>query len=129
MEWRRAIGSIGVLLILTIGSRLGAARSTGAPETVVYNVDIAHPTIQYKIELSSAALKQARFVEVVVAQVFNPKRYGLTFDVVFEARGSAAVRLGAFSLYPPDNPGTFIVPTHGKVGPEGSIVVSMVVTD
>jgi hypothetical protein len=95
----------------------------------VQYLDTAHPSIRQNIESTGTALKQAHFVEVLVTEVTNPRRYGLTFDVFFEAPGAAAVRLGTFSLYPADNPGKFIVPVSGKLRPGGSLVISMVITD
>jgi hypothetical protein len=64
-----------------------------------------------------------------VAEVLNPKRYALTFEVHYQPTSTAKIYLGSFSLYPADNPGKFIVPTQGKVKNGGAIVLSMVIAD
>jgi hypothetical protein len=53
----------------------------------------------------------------------------LSFEVYYQPAGGEKIRLGTFSLYPADNPGKFIVPTQGHVNREGSIIVSVLVTD
>ncbi len=92
-------------------------------------LDLEHPSIRQSLSATAGSLKRARFVEVDVSAVNNPKRYGLTFEVFFERDGAAPVRLGTFSLYPADNPGKFIVPASGKLTAPGSLIVSMIITD
>jgi hypothetical protein len=49
--------------------------------------------------------------------------------VYYQPAGGQKIRLGTFSLYPADNPGKFIVPTQGQLTRDGSIIVSLLVTD
>ena len=90
-------------------------------------LDSARPSIVQPID--AAAIAAARFVQVEVATVDNARKYALSFNVDFRDADATSVRLGTFSLFPPDNPGTFIVPAQGKLRAGGSIVVSLVVVD
>lgn len=66
-----------------------------------------------------------QFVIVEIAEVENPRRVPLAFTVTFRPARGPGVTLGTFSLYPPDNPGRFIVATQGKVHPGGQISVAL----
>jgi hypothetical protein len=96
-------------------------------EVAMQYLDSARPSIVQAID--TATIAAARFVQVEVAQVENPRKYALSFDVDFRDPDGKVVRLGTFSLFPADNPGTFIVPVQGKVRAGGSIVVSLVTVD
>jgi hypothetical protein len=78
-------------------------------------------------ELIGAA--RQKFVRIDVTDVRNPKRLRLTFEVRYRRDEGADVLLGTFALFPPDNPGEFLVATRGRLRDEGSIVVSMQVLD
>lgn len=78
-------------------------------------------TAPVKADTSATA---AKFVVVEIATVTNPRSLPLSFDVAFRSDGRE-VPLGSFSLYPPNNPGRFIVATQGKVSPGGEIVVTL----
>ena len=90
-------------------------------------LDSAHPSIVQTID--SAAIAAGRFVQIEVAKVENPGKYALSFNVDFRDADANSVRLGTFSLFPPDNPGTFIVPAQGKLRAGGSIAVTLVIVD
>lgn len=68
-----------------------------------------------------------KFVQVEVANVVNPKKYPLTFQVHYQLSSDVKTYLGSFSLYPADNPGKFIVATQGKLKNEGAIDLSLVI--
>jgi hypothetical protein len=95
----------------------------------LYTLDISHPSISQPIELATGDVQGAKFVQVEVAKVLNPKRYALTFEVHYQPTSNGKIYLGSFSLYPADNPGKFIVPTQGKVRNEGLILLSMLISD
>lgn len=78
-------------------------------------------TAPVKADMNAAA---ARFVVVEIASVTNPRSLPLSFDVAFRSNGRERP-LGSFSLYPPNNPGRFIVATQGKVRPSDEIVVTL----
>ena len=78
-------------------------------------------------ELDAAA--PHKFVQIEVAEVHNPKRLRLTFEVRYRRGTDEAIPLGSFALFPPDNPGTFLIATRGEVRNEGAIVLTMRVLD
>jgi hypothetical protein len=88
-------------------------------------IDLAHPSFAQHVDLTDNDLATFDFVQIRIVQVINPQRIGVLFDVAFLADGGSRVRLGSFSLFPPDNPGQFIVATQHRVRSSGSIVVSL----
>jgi hypothetical protein len=95
----------------------------------LYDLDIRNPSLSQPIEPANDGVEGAKFVQVEVAEVLNPKKYALTFEVWYQPKSNAKIYLGGFSLYPADNPGKFIVPTQSKVKNEGAIVLTMVIAD
>jgi len=85
-------------------------------------LDANHPTAIKPIVAADPS--NAKFVEVQITQVTNPARAAISFTVAYRI-ASQTIALGSFSLYPADHPGTFIVPTQGKIGPSGEIRVTM----
>lgn len=94
-----------------------------------YVLDVAHPTVVRPIGSEAADLAPQKFVEVVVSRIVNRRRRGLVFDVSYRGKAGDEARLGQFAPFPPDRPGTFIVPTRGLLRHEGSIVVTLVPVD
>ena len=70
-----------------------------------------------------------KFVEVVVTEVVNPKKYAISFEVNYRPPNGEKIFLGTFSLFPADNPGTFIVPTQGKLKSGGELILSLTLPD
>ncbi len=70
-----------------------------------------------------------KFVQIELSRITNPKRYAIEFHLYYLPKNDEKVYLGSFSPYPADNPGKFIVATQGKVSDEGSLMLSMTVTD
>jgi hypothetical protein len=92
-------------------------------------IDPQQPTISQRLDATPEGLRSAKFVRVEVKEVTNPGGYGLSFEVWFEPARGGRLQLGTFSLFPADNPGNFIVPTQGRVERDGSVTVTLVVTD
>jgi hypothetical protein len=88
-------------------------------------IDLAHPSFAQHVDLTDNDPATFDFVQIRIVQVTNPQRIGVLFEVDFLADGGPSVRLGSFSLFPPDNPGQFIVATQHRVRSSGSIVVSL----
>ena len=102
------------------------AESPAAPSAVGSEprvLDLAHPHFSERIATDQPATFD--FVRLTVARVVNPKRIGLIFDVAFIADSGLKIRLGGFSLYPPDNPGSFLVSTRHLIDSPGFVVVSL----
>ena len=131
--WRRRATALASALLLSGASGCEPANRNAAngrdpaasiSAQPVGAIDSDHPSIS--IPLASLAQSEGqRFVAVEVREVINPSRVPLTFEVAFRPVRGDPVRLGEFSLFPPDNPGRFIVATQGRVAAPGSIVVSL----
>lgn len=89
-------------------------------------VDAKNPSIAHAIDPSDQSAN-SKFIQIQVVEVQNPKGYTATFHVDYQPKNGEKIFLGAFSLYPSDSPGTFIVATHGQVKSDGSIVISLYV--
>jgi hypothetical protein len=96
-----------------------------AEDHQVKYLDVKNPSVGRAIEPADHA-ESAKLVQVEIVEVENPKKLAATFRVEYQPRSGEKIFLGAFSLYPSDMPGKFIVATHGKVKSEGSIVVSLI---
>jgi hypothetical protein len=70
-----------------------------------------------------------KFVEIEVVKVTNPKMHAVTFEVHYEDAAREKMYLGTFSLFPSDMPGTFIVPTQGKLKSDGKLILSLALPD
>jgi len=99
-----------------------------AGDEILYHLDLGNPTVSQPIGSASEA-EGAKFVQVEVVRVLNPKKHAVSFQVHYQPRDGARTYLGSFSLFPADNTGKFIVPTQGKVKNEGAIVLSLVILD
>lgn len=123
----------GTLDLVKQGKANTIKRDTNAnafkSDDTVYYLDISNPSLSQPIEFTNDGVECAKFVQVEVSEVLNPKKYALTFEVRYQPKSNMEVYLGSFSLYPADNPGKFIVSTQGKVKNDGAIVLSMVITD
>ena len=98
-------------------------------DETLYYLDVSNPSLSQPIEPANDGAEGAKFVQVEVAEVLNPNKYALTFEVWYQPKRNAKIYLGGFSLYPADNPGKFIVPTQSRVKNEGAIVLAMVIAD
>ena len=88
-------------------------------------IDLAHPSFAQHVDPKDNDPTAFDFVQIRIIQVTNPQRIGVLFEVAFVPDGGSSVHLGSFSLFPPDNPGQFIVATQHRVRSSGSIVVSL----
>jgi len=95
----------------------------------VFSLDLQNPEITQKIVPGNGDPTTARFVQVEIVKVTNPQKRAAEFRVHYQPNEGEKILLGGFSLYPPDNPGKFIVPTQGKVKAEGRLILSLVKSD
>jgi hypothetical protein len=137
---RRAIWRTGLLVVVSSACGCGTPQWVRGAEEIrpvdaaqgddaLYHLDFRNPSIQQAIETHGASPQAYRFVQIEVAEVTNPKKHPLSFEVRFQAKDDVINFLGSFSLYPSDNPGKFIVPTQGRLRGEGAIVLSMATPD
>lgn len=103
----------------------------GGPEsrpeiTTGHVLDLATRSARQAFGSASEAAPNKRFVKVEVARVVNPALIPVSFTIHWQPHRGERAYLGSFSLFPPDNPGTFIVSTRDELTPCGDIVVKMV---
>lgn len=67
----------------------------------------------------------SKFVVIEITAVTNPRQLPLSFTVAYDSPARREVTLGTFSLFPPSNPGRFIIATQGQVKPGGKILLSL----
>jgi hypothetical protein len=102
---------------------------TGHGDGTPYHLDPRHPSVRQAIEPRDPLPQGSKFVQIEVAKVTNPQRHPLKFEVRYQSGDNPSTFLGSFSLYPSDHPGTFIVPTLGRLKDEGALVLSLVTLD
>jgi hypothetical protein len=98
-------------------------------DRAVFSLNLQNPEITQKILPDDSDPTKARFVQVEVIKITNPQKRPAEFEVRYQPNVGEKILLGSFSLYPPDNPGKFIVPTQGKVKAEGTLILSLVKSD
>jgi len=103
--------------------------SSAAEREDSFNLDLTNRSVTKPIGPEVADPASAKFVEIDIAEVLNPKRVRLTFEVHYQPEKGEKLLLGSFALFPPDNPGRFIVATRGRLRSGGAIVLSMVILD
>jgi hypothetical protein len=100
-----------------------------ANSNILYTLDINHTSITQSIGPEPLRPEKYKFLEIEIGGVRNPKKYPVIFEVHYRTEDGGKILLGTFSLYPPDNPGTFIVPTQGKLRGEGEIILSLLIPE
>ena len=126
-----ALGALAFAVVLcnctvaTTSSPLSQNRNKSKSDETRYSLDLDKPEVEQSIELGEADVANAKFVQVEVTQVTNPNNLPASFQVYFQPHEGEKILLGSFSLYPPNNPGKFIVPTQGKVKGEGKLILSL----
>ena len=106
-----------------------ASNQNDKSDQAVFSLDLQNPEIKQKILPDDGDPAKARFVQVEVIKITNPQKRPAEFQVSYQPNAGEKILLGGFSLYPPDNPGKFIVPTQGKVKAEGMLILSLVKSD
>jgi hypothetical protein len=116
---RRQLIAWWVLVAWLVG-QVGSVSAGDAPRTLTAE----HPSLTWSVPCLDRSSGD-RFVEVDIPEVVNPRSVELAFQVHYQQDGSEPAYLGGFSLFPPDRPGRFIVPTQGKVEQTGRILLSL----
>jgi hypothetical protein len=94
-------------------------------ESATHRIDLEHPETVESLSPALDAPEARKFVEIEVGEVVNPKRIPISFEVHYRDSSGVKTLLGSFALFPPDNPGTFIVPTQGRLRAGGEILVEL----
>lgn len=124
--WRRKALKFTWLAILACSMTAGVTAMAEPAAARGYELSLANPTAQQLIGADVADPQMQRFVQMEVTKVTNPLRIPLSFDVHFQPAQGEKISLGSFSLFPPDNPGKFIVAAQGKLRTGGTVSVTLV---
>lgn len=106
-------------------SKAQAGTDTSTMDSQGYELTLASRSVAQQIDPGIASPQAVKFVQFEVTDVTNPGRIPLAFTVHYQPVQGEKSFLGIFSLFPPDNPGKFIVATQGKLETGGTIVVSV----
>lgn len=110
------------LILILWGFFLALQASSGGIPDMETDPGSAHPLKRFDAEALDRSMGE-KFLLFEVVEVKNPEAVPLAFTVYYLPTGKDRRYLGSFSLYPPDNPGRFLVPTQGKVGKDGEILL------
>ena len=106
-------------------SNARANTATRTMDSQGYELTLASRSVAQQIDPVIASPQAVKFLQFEVADVNNPGKVPLAFTVHYRpVRGEQSL-LGIFSLFPPDNPGRFIIATQGKLEMGGTIVVAL----
>ncbi len=94
-----------------------------------FQLDLTNRSVTKPVGSGLGDSTSAKFVEIDISEVLNPKKIRLAFEVHYQGGNGEKVLLGNFALFPPDRPGKFIVATGGHLRSEGAVVLSMLVLD
>jgi hypothetical protein len=98
-------------------------------DQAMYKLNTGNRSISQPIDPGLSDLHSYKFLEIEVVNVINPNNIPIQFEVYYQVENRDKILLGTFSLYPPDNPGKFIVATQGKIKPEGELTLSLVLPE
>jgi hypothetical protein len=102
-----------------------ASRDSTGEELVHF--DSKNRTVSQPVDADP--VQRYKFVEVEIVKVVNPNLHAISFEVHYESADRERVLLGTFSLFPADNPGTFIVATQGKLKVKGNLILTLTVPE
>ena len=133
------LGGPGVLLLLACTSRTPEPRvgessrsavvSSDAPRDSLIELTLAQPLHRLAVAALGADLRTLGFLRLEVTSVINPQRLALSIEVLQSLPQQPDSLLGLVSLFPADNPGTFVVATGGRLRADGVLTVRLVSPD
>jgi len=116
---------LGLLLLAGVGLDAVAAKDGPARELASYTLSLENRKAEQRIPTGLNAPGNVKFVEINITEVMNPERIPVSFDLEFGPADGERVFLGTFSLFPPNNPGTFIVAAQGNLENTGSLILTL----
>lgn len=116
------------LLLVTVGTACFNARGgeDSTPLAHRHELNLTTRSVVWPIEAEPLALQKKKFVQIEIAEVLNPGKIPLSFTVHSQSPEGETSLLGTFSLFPPNNPGRFIIATQGKLQTGGAIIVDLI---
>ena len=99
--------------------------ATSVSQNGPYTLSADARSVSIPIGGDAKTLESYKFVRITVSNVTNPHLVKTSFEVWFQPDGGDQQLLGSFGLYPPNNPGTFLVATQGHVTQSGRLSVTL----
>ena len=92
------------------------AMAGGEPPVIAssYVIDANNLSVVYQVQHADVKPQHKKFVQIKIARVINLSKQPLSFSLYRLPVLGKKSFVGTFSLFPPDNPGNFIVATQGK---------------
>ena len=116
---------VGMLYAPGACSHVRAEAEPDAVSSEGYELTLDSRSVTQPVGQEFASAVTARFVQIEVTEVTNPRKVPLTRSLYHHSMDGNRSFLGIVSLFPPDNPGRFIVATQGKVQKGGTIIVTL----
>lgn len=128
VRWFTRVG-VYLLLMACLGSALGCAMTDSLDSepsiTDRHTLDLVNTEMVQLVDKMQTESASRKFVQIKIAEAVNPKKTPVSFNVYYQDIEGNKNLLGTFSLFPPDNPGTFIVATQSKLQTGGKVIVAM----
>jgi hypothetical protein len=90
----------------------------------MYSLNLEKRMVEQRIDDSVVHPEAIKFIQIDVVAVYNPQQIPILFKVHHITGKEAMQQLGTFGLFPPDNPGTFVVATNGRLRANDTIKVA-----
>ncbi len=129
---RYAVWLACVLLLACHGDRetgAGEEARDVAESQETRRLDLADRTLVQSIDPDLEDAERQKFVEIEITDVVNPEGLRVSFELAYLPPEGEGRLLGTFGLFPPDDPGEFLVATRGELRAGGSLELSMIVHD
>lgn len=108
---------------MTACQRASAGGKSPPADTEPFVLTLQQPVLVRSINHTG---RDKKFIQIDINRVENPALLPIAFSVYYRSTTIKKIFLGTFSLFPPDNPGKFLVATRGKLAENGEIVINLV---
>ena len=132
----KVMGCICVLFCVAFFNCGREPQKSASPEVAaqansgkMFYLGVNNKSVSQPLSRDMRSPERYKFVQVEVVKVVNPNDHPISFEVHYDIGDGDRLFLGTFALYPSDNPGRFIVPTHGKLKNEGRLILSLVLPE
>lgn len=133
---RTALALAGCCVLMACGTDPEPPRSSPQPASQpaavpdsVQRLDLQHRTLGVPVPSALTAPEEVKRVQVEIPAVRNPGGIRLQFEVHVQSDTGEKTLLGTFALFPVTNPGTFLVPTQGRLRAGHQVILSMIPLD
>lgn len=106
-------------------ARQSPTKAASRPMDSLYVLEAGSPVFEQVISPDVVRPESQKFVVAHIETVYNPKRHSVLFELHRRSGSAERALLGTFSLFPPDNPGRFIVATRGTLRAGDTLILSM----